>query len=156
MTTADPVVYCLVDTSERCSYVGFTTNFARRLRQHRGEIKGGAAYTTQLAGVHGDAWRPLFVVHGLETQQRARQLESALRRAGAAARKTRPSPFGQGKAAWRTRALHLCLTRPRFSERAAPTAELVALRVVWFQEAARARAQTTSDWPPNVTHELGQ
>ena len=32
------------------SYIGYTTNFTRRLRQHKGIIKGGAKYTRQFQG----------------------------------------------------------------------------------------------------------
>ena len=41
----DYIVYLLYNTSNRYVYVGSTNNRERRLRQHNGEISGGARYT---------------------------------------------------------------------------------------------------------------
>jgi structure-specific endonuclease subunit SLX1 len=38
-------VYLLFNTNNNKTYVGITNNLTRRLRQHNGEIKGGARYT---------------------------------------------------------------------------------------------------------------
>lgn len=77
-------VYVLVTTSadgddlikkqHEYSYCGATLDFKRRLRQHSGELVGGAKYTTNLVAA-GYKWRPLFVVTGLQTQRQALQLE---------------------------------------------------------------------------------
>jgi structure-specific endonuclease subunit SLX1 len=40
------VIYCLHSTTHpNRTYIGATKNLARRLRQHNGEVKGGARYT---------------------------------------------------------------------------------------------------------------
>jgi predicted GIY-YIG superfamily endonuclease len=41
------IVYLLVNTDKynNCTYIGMTNNPDRRLRQHNGDIKGGAKYT---------------------------------------------------------------------------------------------------------------
>ena len=39
------IVYLLINTSNHYTYLGITNNSTKRLRQHNGEIKGGAKYT---------------------------------------------------------------------------------------------------------------
>jgi len=53
------VCYLIVSKVTRRTYVGCTNNVKRRLRQHNGEIKGGARYT-QL----GRPWEIKFLVCG--------------------------------------------------------------------------------------------
>ena len=62
--------YCLVNPKGR-TYVGFSTNLDRRLRQHNGELQGGARYT------HGSTWIRFLSVTGFPTQQAALQFEWA-------------------------------------------------------------------------------
>lgn len=55
MNVADPTwsVYFVMDGHQRRSYIGATNHWPRRLRQHRGELRGGARATaTFAAGVH--------------------------------------------------------------------------------------------------------
>ena len=47
-------VYLLVNNKNNCTYIGSTNNLTRRLRQHNGEIVGGAKYTTLKRD--GGAW----------------------------------------------------------------------------------------------------
>lgn len=60
--------YCLVNDKGR-TYVGFSTNVDRRLRQHNGELVGGAKAT------HGSTWTRICTITGFPTQQSALQFE---------------------------------------------------------------------------------
>lgn len=44
------VVYVLINTIHNKTYIGITNNTTRRLRQHNGELVGGAKYTTTNKG----------------------------------------------------------------------------------------------------------
>ena len=50
--------YVLGNPSRSRTYCGSTNNLERRLRQHRGQLQGGARYTTR----HGPSWDPTQVV----------------------------------------------------------------------------------------------
>lgn len=43
-------LYLLINTKNQYTYLGITNNSKRRLRQHNGEIKGGAKYTRMKKG----------------------------------------------------------------------------------------------------------
>lgn len=44
------IIYLLINTNNNYTYLGITNNSIRRLRQHNGEIKGGAKYTNSFKG----------------------------------------------------------------------------------------------------------
>ena len=60
---------------EKYSYVGMTNDFTRRLRQHNGEIKGGARYTSRRQG-----WYPVIIIDGFQDMKSAMQCEWRLKR----------------------------------------------------------------------------
>jgi len=45
------IIYLLYNTSNTSTYVGITNNPTRRLRQHNGELVGGAKYTSAKKGL---------------------------------------------------------------------------------------------------------
>lgn len=47
----DYIVYLLINSCNNCTYVGITNNRIRRLRQHNGELVGGARYTKMQKGL---------------------------------------------------------------------------------------------------------
>lgn len=70
----DYLVYCIrASLASQRTYVGCTNNWKRRIRQHRGVIKGGARFTRGTS-----TWTPIFHVTGL-TKREALQLEWALK-----------------------------------------------------------------------------
>ena len=60
--------YCLV-SEKGTTYVGFSTDVNRRLRQHNCELSGGAKATK------GHTWKRICTVAGFPTQQSALQFE---------------------------------------------------------------------------------
>lgn len=68
------VSYCLVREDGGATYVGATVDMTHRLRQHNGEIKGGAHATTS-ALKKGHSWSILCNVSGFPTWQATLQFE---------------------------------------------------------------------------------
>ena len=61
------VVYVLINTSHNKTYVGITNNTIRRLRQHNGDLVGGAKYTTSNKGL--GEWKFYGFIRNLEKIQ---------------------------------------------------------------------------------------
>ena len=62
--------YLIVSSTSRRTYVGITNNFQRRLRQHNGELVGGASATRI-----GRPWSCYVTVEGFPTKQASLQFE---------------------------------------------------------------------------------
>ena len=58
-----------------CTYAGVSPDPIRRLRQHNGEIKGGAKYTTS----KGSGWKHVCIVSGFQTKIQSMQFEWAVK-----------------------------------------------------------------------------
>ncbi len=69
------VCYVLVSSNGKKTYAGCTNNLKRRLRQHRGLIRGGAKATASF----GPATRILFVVSGFKDRTQALRFEWRLK-----------------------------------------------------------------------------
>lgn len=67
------IVYC-IHNNYKYTYIGITNNFTRRIRQHNGEITGGAKYTRRYR-----PWKVLFTIHGLTCKKEVLQLEWAIK-----------------------------------------------------------------------------
>lgn len=52
------------------TYIGYTNDIRRRLRQHNGEITGGAKHTRR-----GRPWNLLYYIHGFESHKEALSFE---------------------------------------------------------------------------------
>ena len=64
------VCYCIQSMTCPKTYVGVTNNLERRLRQHNGELKGGAKYTST-----GGPWSIAMLVGPFGTYQHALHFE---------------------------------------------------------------------------------
>jgi len=62
--------YILKSTTSNRTYVGYTKNVFRRLRQHNGEIKGGAKTTSR-----GRPWKLVVYIKGFLTENEAMSFE---------------------------------------------------------------------------------
>lgn len=67
------------------TYCGSTNNLQRRLRQHNGELKGGARYTTRFGK---QCWKLLASVSGFCGRSQALSFEWAMKHSGIARRGT--------------------------------------------------------------------
>jgi predicted GIY-YIG superfamily endonuclease len=63
-------VYIIASTVCNRTYVGYTVNPIRRLRQHNGEISGGAKTTRR-----GRPWRLVSIIKGFPDKRSALQFE---------------------------------------------------------------------------------
>ena len=61
------IVYLLKNTSNNRTYLGVTNNSKRRLRQHNGELKGGAKYTKSFKG--DGSWEYYLKIKNLNKNQ---------------------------------------------------------------------------------------
>ena len=73
-------VYLLVSTN-KSTYIGATVNLERRLRQHNGELVGGAK-ATKMAIKKGQLWTRACYVSGFPTWNAALQFEWKWKRLG--------------------------------------------------------------------------
>jgi len=69
-------VYILREINGNRTYVGYTNNLDRRIRQHNGEIKGGAKYT------QGKKWEYAAYISGFPNNIIALQFEWKLKHSG--------------------------------------------------------------------------
>ena len=119
MTERNYLVYLLQSTTHSGrTYIGSTFDMARRLRQHNGQITGGAKRTHV-----GRPWTVVRTVHGFQTHQQALQFEWAF-----------AHPFRRGVPA-RLANLQKVLAKERWTSNA-PLASSVPLRVVETAEEA--------------------
>lgn len=75
------LVYAIFHTGQkdRC-YIGQTNNFERRIRQHSGDLAGGARYTSMVSKDTPGRWIPIYHVTGFQTLRSVLQFELACKR----------------------------------------------------------------------------
>ena len=64
------VCYLLNSSISNRTYIGITNNLTKRLRQHNGEICGGAKYTRSFR-----PWKPILIVSGFYTKNQTLSFE---------------------------------------------------------------------------------
>lgn len=141
------IVYCIVATNRKKSYVGVTNNFEKRLAQHNGRKAGGARYTS------GGKWASLFHVHGLKDRRHALQLEWLLHASRISIPKAPPNPFGDvcySRRAWK---LYWAFKKERFTKKA-PLNKENTFTIHWFDSKFFTIAKSL-DWDDTIVHVSG-
>jgi predicted GIY-YIG superfamily endonuclease len=115
--TTNNYVYCL--SQGKYTYVGATVNPARRLRQHNGEIKGGARATTKRSDEV--KWTRAILIGNIPTWRDALQIEWKWKWL------TRRGAFSGSPMERRIAALQKLFSEPRATSRATPFAEWTTL-----------------------------
>lgn len=100
-----------------CTYVGVSPDPIRRLRQHNGEISGGAKYTTS----KGPGWRHMCLVRGFKDKIQAMQFEWAVKHV---------HPRDAGGLVNRLRKLCVVLNKEKWTSKASQ-ADTIPLEVEW-------------------------
>lgn len=102
-----------------CTYAGVSPDPTRRLRQHNGEIKGGAKYTTS----KGKGWRHLCLIEGFNKIQ-ALQFEWAVKHY---------PPRDAGGIINRLKKLICVLNKQKWTSKS-PDASTVPLTITWIEK----------------------
>lgn len=64
--------YCYLLSNKNHTYIGYTTDPKRRLKQHNGILKGGGKYTRRYR-----PWKLKIIIKGFKNGKQARQFEYA-------------------------------------------------------------------------------
>ena len=100
------------------TYAGVSPDPIRRLRQHNGEIKGGAKYTTS----KGPGWEHVCLVKGFQDKIQSMQFEWAVKHV---------LPRNAGGIDNRVSKLYTVLNKPNWTSKA-PPAQNVPLEIEWL------------------------
>ena len=102
-----------------CTYAGVSPDPVRRLRQHNGEIKGGAKYTTG----KGSGWTHICLVEGFRDKIEAMQFEWAVKHV---------PPRNAGGLINRIKKLYITCAKEKWTSNA-PLSSEVPLIIRWVQ-----------------------
>jgi predicted GIY-YIG superfamily endonuclease len=136
MALPSPYLVYVLGNGKR-TYVGCTNNFTRRLRQHNGELVGGAKATRGKG-----PWRAMLHITGFQSNIQALQFEFMVHHA-------RPQQlYSEERIPRQAAQLHHVLRKERWTTKS-PLASSVPLRVTCFDAAWKA-AMTGVSWPDHV------
>lgn len=113
---------CYLVENRGATYVGVSPDPVRRLRQHNGEISGGAKYTAS----KGAGWTHVCLVEGFRTKIEALQFEWAFKHV---------PPRNAGGLSNRIKKLYVLCGRERWTSKA-PLASEVELTIRWHRPEA--------------------
>ena len=113
------------------TYAGVSPDPVRRLRQHNGEIVGGAKYTTG----KGSGWEHICLVRGCQDKIHSMQFEWAVKHV---------APRNAGGVVNRIKKLYTVLNKPKWTSKA-PDANTVPLILEWKQPVS-CEDRTTPDY----------
>ena len=111
---------CYVIENKGYTYVGVSPDPDRRLRQHNGEICGGAKYTTS----KGSGWNHICLISGFQDKIQAMQLEWAIKHV---------PPRNTGGIINRLKKMITAMKRERWTSKS-PFAKNVPLHITWKQK----------------------
>ena len=115
----------LLESTNHATYVGATVNLDHRLRQHNGEIKGGAR-ATSMKVKNGETWRRVCYVEGFPSWSECLKFEWAWK---FYSRKLSIKLFPLER---RKQALKTLLSREKSTNKAIPYSEWAQpINVVW-------------------------
>lgn len=115
----------LLESTNHSTYVGATVNLDHRLRQHNGEIKGGAR-ATSMKVKNGETWRRVCYVEGFPSWSECLKFEWAWK---FYSRKLSIKLFPLER---RKQALKTLLSREKSTSKAIPYSEWAqSINVVW-------------------------
>lgn len=103
------------------TYAGVSPNPVRRLRQHNGEICGGAKYTTS----KGSGWKHICLIHGFRNKIEAMQFEWAVKHI---------PPRNAGGLRNRIKKLYLLFNKDKWTSKS-PNANEIPLTIEWCIDA---------------------
>lgn len=113
---AKPWAFYIIQNN-KCTYAGVSPDPFRRLRQHNGEIVGGAKYTTS----KGPGWTHVCIITGFKTKIQVLQFEWAVKH---------EPPRGAGGFTNRIKKLFSVCNKDKWTSNA-PISSEVPLKIYW-------------------------
>ena len=118
----------LLESTNHTTYIGATVNLEHRLRQHNGEIKGGAVATTRKVN-KGETWKRVCHIEGFPTWSECLKFEWAWK---FYSRKLSKKLFPLDR---RKKALETLLSLEKSTSKAVPYNEWeTPIKVIWENE----------------------
>lgn len=113
----DKLWYLYIIKNKNCTYVGVSPDPVRRLRQHNGEIKGGAKYTNS----KGKGWQHVCLIKGFKNKIQSMQFEWAVKHV---------LPRNDGGIKNRIKKLYKVLNKEYWTSKSEP-ANTIPLQIEW-------------------------